>query len=111
MTIDPGATPPGLQAERTSLAWQRAALAALLVSSANLVVAVGTAEPVFVLLSVGATSLAAAACWRTVPRRVNRLDEENAAAHLLTSPFGRLLWSASAVVGLALACLVGLVHH
>jgi hypothetical protein len=83
----------------------------MLVSSANMVLAARTAEPVFVLLSVGATSLAAAACWRTVPRRVDRLDEEHVAGHLLGSPFGRLLWSATAVVSLALACLIGLIHH
>ena len=111
MTTGAGATPPGFQVERTSLAWQRAALAALLVGSANMVLAARTADMVFVLLSVGAMSLAAAACWRTVPRRVDRLDEANAAAQVLTSPFGRLLWSASAVVCLALACLVGLLRR
>jgi hypothetical protein len=98
-----------LHAERTSLAWQRAALAALLLSSANMVVTARAAGTASVLSSAVATSLAAVATWRTVPRRVTRLRDQDVAEHLLESPFGRLMWSASAVIGLALAALVGLV--
>jgi len=101
---------PGLHVERTHLAWQRAALAALLLSSANLVLTARLPGTVAALISVVATLLAAAALWRTVPRRRSRRNRENVDGKLPESPFSRLVWSASAVIALALAALVGVVN-
>ena len=82
---------PGLQPERTALAWQRTGVATLLVGGGAAAAAVHRGAPFVVVAALAALALAAATA---VPPR-------QPPAHPLAAPYVRLLRAAVATAALA----------
>ena len=89
---------PGLQPERTALAWRRTAVAVLVLALAVLARSVQTRRPVEIALGVVGATMAAIAAAVVVPRSARR-----DARGPITSAWPRLAAVVSATVVLAAA--------
>jgi hypothetical protein len=82
---------PGLQPERTALAWQRTGVATLLVGGGAAAAAVHRSEPLVVVAALAALALAG----------VTAVPPRHPSVHPLAAPYVRLLRAAVATVALA----------
>ncbi len=96
-------TGPGLPAERTALAWQRTAVAELVLSAFVVLVAARRGSPALLALAAAAAAVAVAAALAVIPRSAGRRHESVharlVAVALATTVLG--LVAAAAAVGSA----------
>ena len=89
---------PGLQPERTALAWRRTAVAVLVLALAVLARSVQTRRPVEIALGVVGATMAAIAAAVVVPRSARRDEPDQ-----ITSAWPRLAAVVTATLVLATA--------